>query len=84
MVVGIREIEAALGSANKRPAPSELKNLGAARRSLVTARAVKCGETFTLENLAVKRPGNGIAPIHFWDWLGKPATRDYSADELIE
>jgi sialic acid synthase SpsE len=58
--------------------------LNAARRSLVAARTVRAGELWTIENLTCKRPGNGAPPIEFWDYLGKPASRDYKADELLQ
>ncbi len=42
------------------------------------------GERFTEENLGVKRPGDGIAPIEYWSYLGKTAQRDYAANEALE
>jgi len=84
MVRGIRQIEQALGTSRKAPTPSELKNRPVARKSLVAARDIAAGETFSAENLAIKRPGSGISPVHYWDWIGKVATRPYVTDELIE
>lgn len=84
MVRSIREVESALGSGVKQLAPSEAKNRAVARKSLVAAKAIRAGEVFTADNLAVKRPGDGIAPLHYWDYLGKKAGRDYAADEGID
>jgi N-acetylneuraminate synthase len=84
MVRAIRQVEQSLGSPCKAPTPSELKNRPVARKSLVAARDISPGEAFTAENLAIKRPGNGISPLHYWDWLGKAASRPYAADESIE
>ena len=84
MVKSIRAVELALGSAAKAPSESELRNRPAARRSLVAAHAIRRGETFTEDNLSIKRPGNGIPPTRYWEFLGKKAARDYAADELIE
>ena len=42
------------------------------------------GERFTEDNLGVKRPGDGIAPIEYWSYLGKTAQRDYAANEALE
>jgi sialic acid synthase SpsE len=39
-------------------------------RKLVAIR-VRAGERFTEDNLGVKRPGDGIAPIEYWSYLGK-------------
>ena len=83
MIRSIREVEAALGSPRKYPAPSELKNREIARKSLVAARPIRQGERFSEENLTGKRPGTGISPLHYWEWLGKVAERDYHPDEVI-
>ena len=84
MVVSIRNIEAALGDGIKKPSESELKNKDIARKSIVAARDIKQGETFTYENLTIKRPGSGISPIKWFDVIGQTAKRDFSYDELIE
>lgn len=82
MVQGIREVEAALGSARKMPAAVELGNRRVVRRGLVAARPIAAGELFSESNLAVKR-GGGIPAIHYWDWLGRAAGRAYETDEAI-
>lgn len=84
MVAAIREVEQALGSGEKTPVAAERKNMEAARKSLVAARPIRKGEVFTADNLAVKRPGTGIKPMIYWEWLGRSAARDYAPDELIE
>jgi N-acetylneuraminate synthase len=83
MIVAIREVESALGSSRKLVASSEEKNLEIARKSLVAATPIRAGERFTLENLTSKRPGSGISPMHYWELLGRCATREYDSDELI-
>lgn len=83
MVRGIREAEAALGPGGKAPMPSELPTRDVARKSLVAARAVRKGERFDETNLTAKRPGGGISPMRYWDWLGAEAPRDFAADEMI-
>ncbi len=84
LVTGVREVEQALGNGDKRPVASELANAVAARKSLVAMRPVRKGEPFTTQNLAVMRPGGGISPMRYWEWLGKAATRDYAAGQLIQ
>lgn len=83
MIAAIRQVEQALGSPIKQPAPCELGNLHVARKSLVSARRIQQGERFDPESLAIKRPGTGASPFQFWDWLGKVAERTYEADEVI-
>jgi sialic acid synthase SpsE len=83
LVTAVRHIEAALGDGTKAPARGELANVPVARRSLVAARDIRKGEAFTTENLAVKRPGTGASPMHYWEWLGRVAERDYKKDQPL-
>jgi N-acetylneuraminate synthase len=84
MVQGIRAIERALGDGIKRPTASELENLPIVRKSLVAAREIHVGETFSAENITTKRPGTGILPMHWDALIGRNASRSYAPDELIE
>ena len=85
MVQAIRNIELALsGDGLKRPSPSESKNIEIIRKSLVALAPIKAGEPFTEANLGFKRPGSGISPMRWDEFIGQPANRDYQVDELIE
>jgi N-acetylneuraminate synthase len=84
LVSGIRDIERALGSGLKIPAPSELKNIDIARKSLVASVPIRRGERFDANNLTTKRPGQGITAMRYYDFLNRVAARDYAADELID
>ena len=84
MVESIRNIEAALGDGIKQPAESEKKNMAIARKSIISKKRIKAGELFTEENLTVKRPGDGISPMRWYEVIGKVAIRDFEEDELIE
>lgn len=84
MVSAIRNVEKSLGTGEKKPTKSELKNRTVARKSIVALRDIKKGENFTEENITVKRPGNGISPMKWFDVLGKTAVQDFDEDELIE
>lgn len=84
MVTAIRNIEIALGDGIKRLTPSEARNKPIARKSLVASRAIRAGEVFTAENMTAKRPGTGISPMHWDEFLGRMAGRDFAADELLE
>ena len=83
MVKGIRNIELALGSSIKKPSKSETPNISIARKSIVASCSIKKGETLTSENLAIKRPANGISPMRWDETLGSIASQDYLQDELI-
>ncbi len=84
MVQGIRRVEKALGSPEKRPSPSEAGNLAIARKSLVAREAIPAGAPFTDANLAAKRPGTGVSPMRWDEALGRRAGRSYAIDELID
>lgn len=81
---GIRIVEKCLGTRNKIVTDSERKNKIVARKSIVAKKEIKKGETFTINNITVKRPGNGISPMHWYEILGKTAQRNFLEDELIE
>jgi N,N'-diacetyllegionaminate synthase len=84
MVQGIRNIEKALGTTGeKKPSPSETKNIVIARKSIIAAKNISKGEIFTEDNLTVKRPGNGISPMKWFEILGTAAIKDFVEDELI-
>lgn len=84
MVDSIRNIEEALGTGFKHVSSSERKNIPIARKSIIAARDIKCGESFTEENLTVKRPGDGINPMRWNEIIGRIAKRDFVEDEKIE
>jgi N,N'-diacetyllegionaminate synthase len=84
MVHAIRNIEMALGSGSKQPSESEIKNLGIARKSIVARTTISKGELFSEANITTKRPGTGISPMQWDSVIGRPATRSYCPDELIE
>lgn len=84
MVRAVRNIETALGNGIKKPSQSEKKNIPIARKSIVAAGNISVGEKFTIVNLTVKRPGNGLSPMKWDDIIGKHATKNYSKDDLID
>lgn len=83
MVTSIRNIEKALGSANKTISKSEKENKEIVRKSIVASSKIKKGDIFTNENLTTKRPGNGISPMQWYEVIGKKAVKDFEKDELI-
>ena len=83
LVKSIRLVEAALGDGRKVPQAPEMKNISVTRKSLVAARAIAKGETFSYENIAIKRPAEGLCPAKFWSVIGRIASRSYESDEPI-
>ncbi|HGF7178695.1 TPA: N-acetylneuraminate synthase [Vibrio cholerae] len=83
MVKAIRQVEVALGTAIKSPTVSEVKNKAVARKSLVASQVIRAGESFTADNVTIKRPGSGMSPYQYWDMLERSASRDYQVGDLI-
>jgi N,N'-diacetyllegionaminate synthase len=83
MVKAIRNIEIAMGDGIKQMMPSEASNREVARKSLVAIKDIRNGDIFTNENVAAKRPGNGISPMDLDRIIGSKSKHNYSIDDLI-
>jgi sialic acid synthase SpsE len=83
IISSIRLAERLLGSAEKKVTASEKETRLRLRKSIVATRDIPAGDTLTLSNIGIKRPGTGLAPEYFNMLLGKLAKRDISKDELI-
>lgn len=83
LVKAVRSVTSALGDGVKRPAPCEGANRSVARRSVVAARPLPSGHALTREDLAVKRPGDGIAPAELERLLGRRLKKAVEADEAL-
>jgi len=53
------------------------------RRSLYVAEDIKYGCEFTSENLRVVRPGNGLHPRYYEQFIGRRVTRDVKKGEPV-
>lgn len=84
MVSAIRNVEEGLGDGIKKRTSSEEKNRTAVRKSIVAKEQIFQGDIFTEGNITVKRPGNGISAMKWYDVLGKRASHDYHEDELLD
>ena len=84
LICSIRNVEKALGSGIKQINESEKKNLVCIRKSIVAKEKVKKGTLFTEDNLAAKRPGDGLSPMKWESVIGTHAMKDYMEDEKIE
>jgi N-acetylneuraminate synthase len=83
MIDSIRVVKKSLGQYEKKPSEKELKNKSVARKSIVVSKKIKKGEVFTEDHLTIKRPGTGIEPSRYWDYIGVQAAEDYDEDELL-
>ena len=71
-------------SEHKAPLATEAISRLNARRSLVLARDVAAGHRLLPEDLTCKRPGTGVAPIHWDEVIGRPVTRALRADDILQ
>ncbi len=83
-VIKIRNTEKLLGNKIKKPSSAELKNLNKIRKSIVASKEIKKGELFTLQNISVKRPGNGVSPMMWEKIIGIKSDRNYELDDQIK
>lgn len=83
MIHDIREAEAMMGGAEKRPVESETLARRFARRSVVAARDIPSGGIIASEDLTLKRPGTGLAPKHLDRVVGRRANREIPADTVV-
>ena len=83
MVLGIRNIEKALGEKEKKPSQSESINIKVVRKSIVANQDIKKGDLFTSNNISIKRPGGGKSPMEWDDIIGKIASKNYTENEFI-
>ena len=75
MTSGVRFVEKSLGKVWYGPSDAEAGNV-VFQRSIFVVEDVAAGATLTSENVRVIRPGNGLAPTHYDDVVGKSAASD--------
>ena len=81
MIKMIRNLEIALsGSGIKEPSISESKNIIVARKSIHIKNPVSKGKVIFKNDLIMKRPGDGISPMHIDKVIGKIANKNLFMD----
>lgn len=84
LIEGSKIIKQARGGV-KGPVQEEEVTIAFAYASVVTTQAIRAGETFTTDNLWVKRPGTGEILAEDYDsLLGKRAVCDIQTDTLLK
>lgn len=84
MVEAIRNIEDARGNGEKVPTSNEFDTRKAARKSLVAKCNMTRDHIITQDDIAIKRPGTGIAPKYVNDLVGHKLNRDVMMDEVLD
>lgn len=84
MVSAIRNIELAIsGNGIKEPSNSEKPNISVARKSIHLNRNIIAGEILKLQDLIMKRPGDGISPMEYEKVIGKTLITDLREDSKL-
>jgi sialic acid synthase SpsE len=84
LVEGIRQVEAALGSADKARDPELDPARATFEKSVVTRVPIASGTEIAAEMLTTKRPGNGIPATRLGEVVGRVAARDIDENALVE
>lgn len=83
LVDSVRTFEVMRGNGIKRPADTEKNTRHNNRKSIVLNRAVHSGERLGTDDLAIKRPGYGIAPKYFEQVVGRVVRGDMERDAVL-
>jgi N,N'-diacetyllegionaminate synthase len=84
MVRAIRDVEIALGSAEKSPTAAELEVRKVARRSIAAARDLHADQLLRSDDLVLLRPGTGIAPKELDRVTGRTLARPVAAGTPLQ
>ena len=84
LIEAIRQVEVAMGDGVKAPTASELPVRALVRRSVTVVRNIAEGIAISATDIALLRPGNGIAPSDFDKVVGRTAARDLKAGETLD
>ena len=83
-VEGIREAQIILGKKIKEPSEVEKDNAKVSRQVIVAKENIRADEKFDLENLTLKRAGEGMSPMLIRKLIGQKSSKDYQIDDLID
>ena len=72
------------GSGVKEPSRSEVKNKVVARKSIHLRNSINEGQLISLNDLEMKRPGDGISPMDYELVLSKKVNRNINAGEQLK
>ena len=83
MVRDLQRTRVALGDGSKNTYPSEVEPALKMRKKIVAARALPAGHCLLPDDLALKSPGDGLAPYELDRVLGRTLRRPVAADEAL-
>lgn len=83
MIVSCHNVFNAMGSEERVVSVKEIEQRKMMRRSIVAARELSMGTKITLEDLALKRPGDGLQPEMLDALIGRVLKKDIHFDEMM-
>jgi N-acetylneuraminate synthase/sialic acid synthase len=83
MIRDLQRVRIALGDGRKKVYASEAGPVLKMGKKLVAARDLPAGHVLTAGDVAIKSPGDGLAPFHLDQILGQALTRDVRADQSL-
>ena len=83
LVAACHNVHSAMGNRERHLLPGEEEQRIKMRRSLITKRDLYRGEILTVDDMDVKRPGDGISPMYLEDAAGKRLKKDLAKGQLI-
>jgi len=84
MVSDIRLVEKAIGSDVKEPTSSETKNIPIARKSIHYKTRLQASHVLRREDMVMLRPGTGVTPMKYPDFVGQVLTCTVSEHMMLE
>jgi sialic acid synthase len=83
MVRDLRRVREAIGDGEKRVYPNEVIPISKMSKKLVAGCNLPAGHVLTESDIAIKSPGDGLAPYELYSVLGKSLKRPLAEDEDI-
>jgi len=84
MVRDLQRARVSLGDGHKRILPAEAGAVTKMGKKVVAARAVPAGHVLTMDDLAIKSPGDGLPPYEMRSLVGRRTRVALSADDNIQ
>ncbi len=79
----IREVETAIGSHQRVLHPEEIKKRDAVRRSVFLRADARAGQKLAECDVEFRRPGFGVTPDRYEEWLDRSLARDLAAGSML-
>lgn len=84
-IEAIRVVPTILGNTEKVPNKSEVESMiKVVRRSIIAAKDLAGGHILGEDDLEAKRPGDGVSPIHYEDFIGKELKVNVKKDHQMK